>query len=64
MSKEVLADVMRELGEEHREAIFETYVRGRTVREAARALGIPESTVKSRVYHAMKILRRALAERN
>ncbi|MEU5690454.1 sigma factor-like helix-turn-helix DNA-binding protein [Actinosynnema sp. NPDC020468] len=59
---EVLAEVIGALAEEHREALCETYLRGRTVREAAQVLGIPESTVKSRVYHAMKIIRRALPE--
>lgn len=58
----VLDDVIGRLDEEHRAAIRETYVRGRTVREAAVVLGIPEGVVKSRVYHAMKILRRALRE--
>ncbi len=58
----VINDVIGRLGEEHRAAIYETYVRGRTVREAALVLGIPEGTVKSRVYTAMKILRRALRE--
>ncbi|PSL56682.1 RNA polymerase sigma-70 factor (ECF subfamily) [Saccharothrix carnea] len=58
----VINDVIGRLGEEHRAAIYETYVRGRTVREAAVVLGIPEGTVKSRVYTAMKILRRAVRE--
>ncbi len=62
LSVMVLNDVIGRLGEEHRAAIYETYVRGRTVREAAVVLGIPEGTVKSRVYTAMKILRRALRE--
>jgi RNA polymerase sigma-70 factor (ECF subfamily) len=64
LSAMVLNDVIGKLGEEHRAAIYETYVRGRTVREAAVILGIPEGTVKSRVYNAMKILRRALREWN
>jgi RNA polymerase sigma-70 factor (ECF subfamily) len=64
LSAMVINDVIGRLGEEHRAAIYETYVRGRTVREAALVLGIPEGTVKSRVYNAMKILRRALREWN
>lgn len=60
----VITDVIGRLGEDHRAVIYETYVRGRTVREAARILGIPEGTVKSRAYNAMKILRRALREWN
>jgi RNA polymerase sigma-70 factor (ECF subfamily) len=62
LSAMVINDVIGRLGEEHRAAIYETYVRGRTVREAAVVLGIPEGTVKSRVYTAMKILRHALRE--
>jgi RNA polymerase sigma-70 factor, ECF subfamily len=62
LSLMVINDVIGRLGEEHRAAIYETYVRGRTVREAAAVLGIPEGTVKSRVYTAMKILRRAVRE--
>ena len=62
LSMMVINDVIGRLGPEHRAAIYETYVRGRTVREAALVLGIPEGTVKSRVYTAMKILRRALHE--
>ncbi|MBB5808244.1 RNA polymerase sigma-70 factor (ECF subfamily) [Saccharothrix ecbatanensis] len=58
----VINDVIGRLGAEHRAVIYETYVCGRTVREAALVLGIPEGTVKSRVYNAMKILRRALRE--
>ncbi|MEU4741812.1 sigma factor-like helix-turn-helix DNA-binding protein [Actinosynnema sp. NPDC023658] len=57
-------ELIGRLGEEHRAAICETYVRGRTVREAAHVLGIPEAAVKSRVYDAMEILRAALRERN
>jgi RNA polymerase sigma-70 factor (ECF subfamily) len=41
----------------------ETYFRGRTVPEAAAALGLPLGTAKSRVYYALRALRDALAER-
>ncbi|HET9138367.1 MAG TPA: sigma-70 family RNA polymerase sigma factor [Actinophytocola sp.] len=54
---------MDKLSVEHREVLVEMYYRGRTVAEAAQALGIPAGTVKSRSYHALRALRTALAGR-
>ncbi|MEV8441345.1 sigma-70 family RNA polymerase sigma factor [Actinosynnema sp. NPDC051121] len=59
----VVAEAMNGLTEEHREAILETYLRDRTVGEAAAVLGVPPGTVKSRVYYALRALRRALQDR-
>jgi RNA polymerase sigma-70 factor, ECF subfamily len=42
---------------EQREVITEIYVRGHSVGETADILGIPEGTVKSRSYYAMRLLR-------
>jgi DNA-directed RNA polymerase specialized sigma24 family protein len=47
---------------EHRAVLSEIY-RGRSIADAARALGLRESTVKSRVHFAMQSLRLALEER-
>jgi RNA polymerase sigma-70 factor (ECF subfamily) len=58
----VLTDAMRGLTAAHREVVFETYFRGRTVQEAAESLGLPVGTVKSRVYYALRALRIALEE--
>jgi RNA polymerase sigma-70 factor (ECF subfamily) len=58
----VLTDAMRGLTAAHREVVFETYFRGRTVQEAADSLGLPVGTVKSRVYYALRALRIALEE--
>jgi RNA polymerase sigma-70 factor (ECF subfamily) len=40
--------------------LAETYLRDRTIEEAAKVLGVPQGTVKSRVYYALKALRNAL----
>jgi RNA polymerase sigma-70 factor (ECF subfamily) len=51
-----------ELDQKYRSVISETYLAGNTVRQAATILGIPEGTVKSRLYTAMRQLRKALGE--
>ena len=57
----VVTDALHALSQEHRAVIVETYYRGRSVAEAARVLGIPAGTVKSRCYYALRALRLALA---
>jgi len=59
----LVTDALQALSSEHRAVIVETYYRGRSVAEAARVLGIPEGTVKSRCYYALRALKLALAER-
>ncbi|MGG8405679.1 sigma-70 family RNA polymerase sigma factor [Streptomyces sp. 12297] len=49
------------LGPEHREVLVEVYFRDRSVTEAARRLGIPAGTVKSRTHYALRALRQGLA---
>ena len=44
----------------HRAVIVEIYLNGCTAREAAVRLGIPEGTVFSRSYYALRVLRREL----
>jgi RNA polymerase sigma-70 factor (ECF subfamily) len=56
-------DALSALSPEHRAVIVETYYRGRTVADAARVLGIPPGTVKSRCHYALRALKLALAER-
>lgn len=57
-----VAEAVRSLSPEHRAVLVETYYRGRTVAEAATALGIPAGTVKSRAYYALRALRLYLEE--
>jgi len=59
----LVSDALAALTPAHREVLVETYYRGRSIAEAARVLGIPEGTVKSRVHYAMAALRLALQER-
>jgi RNA polymerase sigma-70 factor (ECF subfamily) len=58
-----ITDALGSLTRAHREVVVETYLKGRSVAEAAAELGIPEGTVKSRVYYALRSLRLALQER-
>ena len=58
-----VTDALRTLSHSHREILVETYFRGRTVPEAADALGLPLGTAKSRVYYALRALRTALQQR-
>ncbi|MET8451940.1 sigma-70 family RNA polymerase sigma factor [Streptomyces sp. NPDC005209] len=58
-----VADAVRSLSPDHRAVLLETYYRGKTMTEAARELGIPLGTVKSRTYYALHALRLALQER-
>lgn len=59
----VLGEALQDLSPEHREAIVEVHYRGRTVRETAELLDLPEGTVKSRVYYGLRNLRLHLEER-
>ena len=61
--KLAVAEALRAIPAAHREILNETILRGRTVNEAADALGIPVGTVKARVYYALRALRLVLAER-
>jgi RNA polymerase sigma-70 factor (ECF subfamily) len=58
----VVAEALTRLSEEHRGVLVECYYRGAPVAEAARRLGIPEGTVKSRTHYALRALRLALEE--
>jgi RNA polymerase sigma-70 factor (ECF subfamily) len=55
-------EAMRRIGDDHRRVIVETYYRGRPYSEVAEELGVPEGTVKSRVYYGLRALRVALEE--
>jgi len=52
----VLRECMAGLSPEHREVLDLAYYQELSVEEAARVLGIPEGTVKTRMFHARKKL--------
>jgi RNA polymerase sigma-70 factor, ECF subfamily len=55
-------EALRRIGDQHRRVLVETYLRGRPYAEVAGELGVPEGTIKSRVYYGLKALRNALEE--
>lgn len=55
-------EAVRRLRAEHRHVLLETYYKGRSSRDVAAELGIPEGTVRSRLFYALRSLRLALEE--
>ena len=55
-------EALRRIGDQHRRVLVETYIRGRPYAEVASELGVPEGTIKSRVYYGLRALRNALEE--
>ncbi|MFE2299454.1 sigma-70 family RNA polymerase sigma factor [Streptomyces sp. NPDC059445] len=62
LSSIVVQEALRALSPAHRDVIRATFLEDRTTQEAAEVLGIPQGTVKSRVYYALRGLRLALRE--
>ena len=60
LDRHVVGQALVELSLEHRTVILEIYYRGRSVSEVAALLGIPEGTVKSRAFNAVRMLRTQL----
>ena len=55
-------EALRRIGDQHRKVIVETFYKGRPYAEVAAELGVPEGTIKSRVYYGLRALRNALEE--
>ncbi|MFH8445985.1 sigma-70 family RNA polymerase sigma factor [Streptomyces sp. NPDC018026] len=60
LSSIVVRDAVRSLTPAHREAIRATIIADRTTQQAAESLGVPQGTVKSRVYYALRSLKSIL----
>lgn len=58
----IVDEALRRLGEEHRHALTETYLADRPYAEVAAELGIPVSTLRSRVFYGLKALRVVMEE--
>jgi RNA polymerase sigma-70 factor, ECF subfamily len=59
----LIDEALAKLTPAHRKVVVEIYLRGRTIDEVARMVGIPSGTVKSRAFYAMRIMRAALESR-
>ena len=55
-------EALRSLRPEHRQVIIEIYFRGRSSREVAAELHLPDGTVRSRLFYALKAMRLVLEE--
>jgi RNA polymerase sigma-70 factor (ECF subfamily) len=57
-----LLDALNKLTSKHRDVLVEIYYQDSSIAEAARRLGVPPGTVKSRTYHALRALRLVLQD--
>ncbi|NKQ56860.1 sigma-70 family RNA polymerase sigma factor [Amycolatopsis sp. K13G38] len=55
----IVLEALDKLSPEHRDVLTQIYFRGRSVAEAAATLGVPQGTVKSRSYYALRAMRQA-----
>jgi RNA polymerase sigma-70 factor (ECF subfamily) len=57
-----MESALQRLDHEHRMIITEIYFNGRSGREVAEMFGLPEGTVRSRSFYALRMLRLLLEE--
>ncbi|SDY91034.1 RNA polymerase sigma-70 factor, ECF subfamily [Modestobacter sp. DSM 44400] len=58
----LVAEALQRLTPAHRDVVRALHYEGRSVADTARLLGVPEGTVKSRSYYAVRALRAAFEE--
>lgn len=58
----VVLDALDQVSSEHREVLVELYYNGRSIPQAAEALGVPAGTVKSRSHYALRALRAVMSD--
>jgi RNA polymerase sigma-70 factor (ECF subfamily) len=59
----ILQDCLKQLTAAHREVVDLVYYHERSIDEVARIIGVPENTVKTRVFHARKKIAELMAAR-
>jgi RNA polymerase sigma-70 factor (ECF subfamily) len=59
----VLQSCLKELSSAHRQVIDLIYYHGQSIEEVAEIVGVPQNTVKTRVFHARKRIAQLMAER-
>jgi RNA polymerase sigma-70 factor, ECF subfamily len=62
VDRQLVLAALRTLSIEHRQVLLECYFRGASVAEAAKTLGVPPGTIKSRTHYALHALRQAIDE--
>jgi RNA polymerase sigma-70 factor, ECF subfamily len=63
LTRLLLLDALRDLSAHHREVLECVYFEGHSILTTAQKLGIPQGTVKSRSYNAVRALKTALLSR-
>lgn len=62
MHRWMVEEALEKLGPDHRQALEQTYLADRPYNEVAEEIGIPVSTLRSRVFYALKALRNVMEE--
>jgi len=60
LDRQLVADALKELSPAHRAVLVEVFYGGDSVAKAARHLGIPDGTARSRLHYALQALRARL----
>ena len=59
----ILQDCLKQLSSAHRQVVDLVYYHGQSIGEVARIIGVPQNTVKTRIFHARKRIAEMLAAR-
>lgn len=62
LDRQLVTDALRQLSPAHRAVLVETFYGGDSLVRAARQLGIPHGTARSRLHYALQALRRQLED--
>jgi len=62
LDQRLVEQALLKISHNHRVALVETYLRGRSYPEVAAELGVPQVTLRSRVFFGLKALRLAMEE--